>query len=178
MTGFDFTVIAILLLSMLLGLWRGLVCEALSLLGWPLAFVLSNLYADNLARFLPMPASSHVPVLSHVTEQQEAIRAAIAYVLVFVAVLVAVGLVIWVLAKLLKTIGVSHMDKAFGGLFGVLRGSLVVLALVWLAGITDIPGKAYWRGAMTSRTLEDVALLTKGWLPDSIAQRIRYRNRS
>ena len=172
MTGFDFTVIAILLVSVLLGLWRGLVCEALSLLGWPLAFVLSNLYADNLARFLPMPA------LSHVKEQQEAIRAATAYVLMFVAVLVVVGLVIWVLAKLLKTIGVGYMDKALGVLFGVLRGSLMVLALVWLAGVTDIPGKTYWRGAMMSKTLEDVALLTKGWLPDSIAQRIHYRNRS
>lgn len=164
MTGFDYTVIAILLVSVSLGLWRGLVCEALSLLGWPLAFVLSNLYADDLARFLPM--------------KQEELRTTVAYVLMFVAVLVATGVLIWLLAKMLKTIGVGQMDKVLGGLFGVVRGGLAVLALVWLAGVTDMPGKPYWRGATMSKTLEDVALLSKGWLPDSIAQRIHYRNRS
>lgn len=172
MTGFDYTVIAILLVSVSLGLWRGLVCEALSLLGWPLAFVLSNLYADDLARFLPLP------VPSSVAGKQDELRAVVAYVLMFVAVLVATGVLIWLLSKLLKSIGVGQMDKVLGGLFGILRGGLAVLALVWLAGVTDMPGKPYWRGATMSKTLEDVALLGKGWLPDSIAQRIHYRNRS
>ena len=54
MTVFDFAVIAILLLSSLLGLWRGLIYEVLSLLGWPLAFVLSRMFAADVAPLLPM----------------------------------------------------------------------------------------------------------------------------
>lgn len=164
MTGFDFAVIAILLISVLLGVWRGLVSEVLSLLGWPLAFVLSNLYADNFAMLLPM--------------QQETLRVTVAYVLMFVAVLIVWGVLVWILAKLLKTIGLGQMDRTLGGLFGALRGGLVVLALLWLSGVTDMPQKPYWREAMMGKTLEDVALLTKAWLPDSIARRIHYRNRS
>ncbi len=164
MTGFDLAVIAILMISVLLGVWRGLVSEVLSLLGWPLAFVLSNLYADNFARLLPI--------------QQETLRATVAYVLMFVAVLVMWGVLVWMFSKLLKTIGLGQMDRTLGGLFGVLRGGLVVLALVWLAGVTNIPEKPNWREAMMSKTLEDAALLSKTWLPDSIAQRIHYRNRS
>jgi membrane protein required for colicin V production len=164
MTGFDFAVIAILLVSVLLGLWRGLVCEVLSLLGWPLAFVLSNIYADNFARFLPM--------------KQETLRSTAAYALMFVSVLIAWGVLVWMLSKMLKSIGLGRMDRTLGGLFGILRGGLVVLALVWLAGVTDIPEKQFWRKAMMSKTLEDAALLTKAWLPDSIAQRIHYRIRS
>jgi membrane protein required for colicin V production len=164
MTGFDFAVIAILLMSVLLGVWRGLVSEVLSLLGWPLAFVLSNLYADNFAYLLPM--------------KQETLRTTAAYVLMFAVVLIVWGVLVWMLTKLLKTIGLGQMDRTLGGLFGALRGGLVVLALLWLSGVTDMPAKPYWREAMMSKTLEDVALLTKAWLPESIAQRIHYRNRS
>ena len=164
MTGFDFAVIAILLLSLSLGLWRGLVCEVLSLVGWPLAFVLSNIYADTFARFLPI--------------KQEALRVPAAYVLMFVVVLIMWGVLVWVLTKLLKTIGLDQVDRALGGLFGILRGGLVVLALVWASGVTAMPEKPFWREAMMSKTLEDAALLAKAWLPDSMAQRIHYRNRS
>ncbi len=163
MTGFDLAAVAILLISALLGWWRGLVCEVLSLVGWPLAFVLSNIYADNVARLLPM--------------QQEALRATAAYALMFVAVLIMWGVLVWLLTKLLKTIGLGQMDKTLGGLFGILRGGMIMLALVWLSGVTDIPEKRFWREAMMSKTLEDAALLSKVWLPDNIAERIHYRAR-
>jgi membrane protein required for colicin V production len=164
MTGFDFAVIAILLVSVLLGLWRGLAVEVLSLVGWPLAFVLSNLYSDNFARFLPL--------------KQETLRTTAAYVLMIAVVLIAWGVLVWVLSKMLKSIGLGRMDRTLGGLFGIVRGGLVVLALVWLAGVTDIPEKPFWRKAMMSKALEDAALMTKAWLPDNIAQRIHYRIRS
>lgn len=160
MTGFDFSILTILLVSLLLGLWRGLVYEVLSLAGWPIAFVLSKLFANSIAPMLPM--------------QQEAMRIAAACVVVFVVVLIVWGMLAWLLARLVKAIGLGWLDSVMGGLFGVLRGGLVVLALVWLAGLTPIPEQPFWRGAQTSKTAEDVALLTKSWLPDNIAQRIRY----
>jgi len=53
----------------------------------------------------------------------------------------------------------------------------VILALVWLAGMSDLPEQSLWRDAQFSRVAEDVAMQTKVWLPDNIAQRIHYRNR-
>ncbi|HEY8887014.1 MAG TPA: CvpA family protein [Gallionella sp.] len=164
MNGLDFVVIGILSFSMLLGLWRGLLYEVLSLLGWPIAIILSKLSAASVAPLLPIA--------------QEEMRITVAYVLVFVAVLIAWGLVVRLIAKMLKAIGSDWADRAMGGLFGVMRGVLVVLVLVWLAGLTHVPEQPFWRGSLTGKTLEDVALLTKVWLPDSIAQRIHYRTRS
>jgi membrane protein required for colicin V production len=40
LAAFDWVVLAVLLLSMVLGAWRGLVVEVLSVLGWIAAFVL------------------------------------------------------------------------------------------------------------------------------------------
>ena len=164
MTGLDFAVIVILLVSLLLGVWRGLVYEVLSLLGWPLAFVLSKLFAGNVAPLMPVV--------------QESARVAVAYAVVFIAALVVWGVLAWLVSKLVKAAGLGWLDRVLGGLFGVLRGGLVVLALVWLAGLTDIPKQPFWRNAQMSKAAENVALLTKSWLPDNITQRIHYGTRS
>ena len=161
MNGLDFAVIGILLLSMLLGLWRGLLYEVLSLLGWPIAIVLSKLSAGSIAPLLPI--------------EQEEMRIATAYALVFITALIAWGILARLIARMLKAIGPDWTDRALGGLFGILRGGLVVLVLVWMAGLTHVPEQTFWRGSLTGKTLEDVALLTKAWLPDNIAQRIHYR---
>lgn len=172
MTGFDFAVIAILLVSLLLGWWRGWVCEVLSLLGWPIAFVLSNIYADDLVRLVPMPTQNHVATL------RDTLSMPVAYAVVFIAVLIVWGVVVWFLSKLSKAIGLGLLDSMMGGLFGVMRGGLVLLALVWLAGMTSIPDQTFWRNGLMSKTLEDAALLTKSWLPDDIAKRVHYGARS
>lgn len=164
MTGFDFAVMAILAVSLLFGLWRGLVYEVLSLAGWPVAFVLSKLFAGNVAPMMP--------------GTQETMRITLAYAVVFVAALIVWGVLAWLLSRLVKAVGLGWLDRVLGGLFGVLRGGLVMLALVWLAGMTAVPEQPFWRDAQMSKTAEDAALLTKVWLPDNIAQRVRYRIRS
>jgi membrane protein required for colicin V production len=160
MNGLDFVVIGILLLSMLLGLWRGLLYEILSLLGWPIAIILSKLSATSVAPLIPI--------------SQEEMRVTAAYALVFVVALIAWGIVARLIAKLLKAIGSDWADRAMGGLFGVMRGVLIVLVLVWMAGLTSVPEQPFWRGSLTGSTLEKIALPTKTWLPVSIAQRIHY----
>lgn len=164
MTGLDFAVIAILLVSWLIGLWRGLFYEVLSLLGWPVAFVLSRLSADSIASLLTM--------------MQESIRSTVAYALVFIVALIVWGIAARLVAKLLKSVGSVWTDRMMGGLFGIIRGGLIVVVLAWLAGLTQLPEQPFWRGAATSKTLEDLSLLTKAWLPHDLAQRVHYRARS
>jgi membrane protein required for colicin V production len=160
MNGLDFVVLGILFLSMLLGLWRGLLYEILSLLGWPIAIVITKLSAGSIAPLLPI--------------EQEEMQIATAYALVFIAALIAWGIMTRLIAKWLKSIGSDWTDRAMGGVFGILRGGLVVLVLVWLAGLTHIPEQRYWRSSLTGKTLEEVAVLTKSWLPVNVAERIHY----
>ncbi|MDX8379633.1 MAG: CvpA family protein [Gallionella sp.] len=163
MTSFDYAVIGIMLLSFLLGLWRGLVYEVLTLLGWPLAFVISRQFAVNVEPLLPVT--------------QDTARFVLAYALVFVVALIIWGMLVWMVAKLLRAVGLGFLDSILGGLFGLLRGVLVILVLVWLAGASSLPQQAFWRDAHFSRTAEEVAQLSKTVLPDNIARRIHYRSR-
>ena len=63
MTWFDYAVIAVVGLSVLLGLFRGVVREIAALAGWAAAFVLSGLFAQELAHWLPGNMSSMLKVL-------------------------------------------------------------------------------------------------------------------
>lgn len=163
MTWFDYTVIAVIVLSALLGWWRGLVYEVLSLLGWVVAGIVARLFAAQAAPY--MPAALGV----------EAARTAAAFAALFIFTLIIGGIVAWTLSKLVKWVGLGWLDGLLGGLFGVLRGALVVLVLVLLAGLTRLPKEPSWHNAMLGKTLEHAALTAKGWLPESVAQRVTFQ---
>ncbi len=84
----DWILLAVLGLSLLLGMWRGIIQEVLSLVGWVAAFYVSQMYAPMAAAWLPMDGSSQM------------LRYAAGFVVVFVAVLVGTALVSWVIKKL------------------------------------------------------------------------------
>lgn len=164
MTALDLALIGIVSVSVLIGFWRGAVYEVLSLLGWPLAFVMSKYCAPKLAEILPVTA--------------DATRITLAYALVFVATLMVWAMLVWLLSKVIAAAGLGLVDGLLGALFGLLRGMLVLLVCVWAAGMTHLPEQKFWRDAKFSGSAEDVASLTRSWLPDNIAQRIRYRKKS
>jgi membrane protein required for colicin V production len=101
----------------------------------------------------------------------------VAYALVFVAILILWGVLTGLLSRLLKVAGSDWSDRALGGMFGILRGGMILLVMAWMVGLTDYYAKPFWRDALTTGALEEAALATKSWLPDSIAQHIHYGSR-
>jgi membrane protein required for colicin V production len=79
------------------------------------------------------------------------------------------------ISLLLKAAGLGLLDRLLGAGFGVLRGVLVVLAAVLVAGMTPLPKAVWWRDAMLAPPLETVIIAAKPWLPEDAAKRIRYR---
>lgn len=164
MTGFDYAVIAIILLSAGLGGWRGLVYEVLSLVGWAAAFLVSRTFAADALSYMPAGLGN------------ETVRMTAAYIALFVVTLIAGGLAAWLLSKVVKWVGLGWLDTMFGVMFGVLRGALVVLLLVLLAGLTSLPQQPFWRDAWSSGTLEKIALAGKESLPQGVGQQLHYQN--
>jgi membrane protein required for colicin V production len=162
MTWFDYTVIIITVWSVLLGWWRGFVYEVLSLLGWVAAYAVARWQAVNLAAIMPAELGIN------------AIKVTIAFFLLFVVTLIVSGILVWLLSKLIKSTGLGWIDGLFGSLFGMLRGMLLVLVLALLAGLTDLPKKPFWREAKLSKPVENMALASLVWLPDSVARRVHF----
>lgn len=162
MTWFDYAAIGIVCLSVLLAVFRGVVREIAALAGWAAALVLSGLFAQDLAQQLPATLS---PML----------KAVIAYLVIFLGVLLLSGLAGVLLAKLFHAAGLGFTDRAVGALFGFVRGVLIVFVGVMLAGLTSLPKEPFWREAVFSGPVETAVLASKPVLPKDLAQRIRYR---
>ncbi|MBK8064946.1 MAG: CvpA family protein [Betaproteobacteria bacterium] len=162
MTTLDYAVIGVLLVSVIWSMLRGVVRELISLGGWIIAFLAANLFAGPLAAHLPQAVPG------------EAMRVLVGFVTVFVVVLIVSSLVGLLLSKLMKVVGLGAMDKALGALFGLARGLIIVLAAALLAGLTSAPRMPFWKDSASGEPLVRAALLLKPWLPDSLAQRLRY----
>ena len=162
MTWFDYVVIVILGVSVLLALFRGAVREITALAGWAAALILSGLFAQQLAQWLPAS-------LSHM------VRAVIAYLVIFLSVLLLSGLIGLLLAKLFRAAGLGFTDRAIGAMFGLVRGAVIVFVGVMFAGLTSLPKEPFWREAALSGPIETAVLAAKPALPKDLAQRIRYR---
>jgi membrane protein required for colicin V production len=162
MTWFDYAAFAIVGLSVLLAVLRGVVREIAALAGWAAALILSGLFAQQLAQWLPAALS---PML----------RAVIAYLVIFLGVLLLSGLAGVLLAKLFRAAGMGFTDRAVGALFGLVRGVLIVFLAVMLAGLTSLPREPFWREAALSGPIETAVLAARPALPKDLAQRIRYR---
>lgn len=160
MTGFDFTVTAITILSALLGWWRGVVYEVLSLMGWIVASMVARLFATSAAPYMPDALGT------------EPARTAAAFVVLFIGTLIVAGIAAGLLSKWVKWVGLVRLDRSLGTLFGTLRGVLVVLVLILLAGLTSLPQQPFWRDAVLSKPLQRLALAGLTLLPDSVAQRV------
>lgn len=162
MTWVDYAVLAVLGVSAMLGLWRGFVREVLALVGWLAAGVVAVLFAAQIAAV--MPEDFATPLIRHL----------LAAALIFVLVLVIAGLAGALLSKLVRAVGLGALDRTLGGLFGFLRGGVIVLIAVLLVGMTTLPSEAAWRGAQLKGPLETAAVAAKAYLPEAIAARIRY----
>lgn len=162
MTGFDFVVLAILAASALLGLVRGLLKELLSLVAYAAAFVAAIWWGPRVYDWLAGMIETDL------------LRMAVSYALVFIAVLLAVGLVNMALGALIRTTGLTPADHGLGALFGLARGLLIVLVLVALAGYTPLPREPWWQNAMFSETAMAAVRHIKLWLPPALAAWLPY----
>ena len=162
MTWFDYAVILVFLFSALLGWWRGFVYEVLSLLGWVAAGVVARLFASSAVPYMPTALGA------------ESARMAAAFAILFIVTLIVGSIVAWMLSKLVKWVGLGWLDGMLGMSFGMLRGVLVILVLVILAGMTRLPQEPFWRNAWSSKSLENMAQVIQAWMPDSVAKRVHY----
>ena len=144
--------------SLLLGAWRGLVYEVLSVLGWVLSFYAAQLLAPQLAELLPIRSAS------------ESIRYAAAFVLIFIASLFACGLLAFLLKKLVQSIGLRPVDRTLGAAFGLVRGLILLLATTVVINMTALKASDWWQESKGALALTAILKGLKPALPERFGQ--------
>ncbi len=153
----DYTVIAVIVLSVLVSFARGFVREAISLVVWISAFILSFTLSPTLALYL-----SFIKTPS--------LRLICAFAILFIAVLIVGGIVTFLLRQAIDQIGLSEVDRFLGGLFGMVRGVLLVSVLVLLSTFTIVTRDVWW----TESQLLPYFYGTANWLRDFLPDQAKH----
>ena len=131
----DIALLSVFGLSVLIGLWRGFVFEIVSLLGWAVAFIIANTLGPLLAPFIPI-GNFDSPA-----------RLWIAYVVVFVLVLVTCTLLARMLRALVSATPLSFIDRLLGGVFGMVRGALILVVAGLLVALSPYASAPAWKNS-------------------------------
>ncbi len=130
--GVDWIIIVVLSLSTLLSLWRGFAREAISLAGWVAAFVIANLFVDEMASLL---AGWIVNIPG---------RYVASYAILFVGTLIVAGVVVKLTAQVVRATGLTVLDRVLGTAFGFTRGVILILVAVFILRQLLPPGDIQW----------------------------------
>lgn len=165
MSALDLMVIGVVGLSMVMAFLRGFVRVFVSLAAWVLAVVAAVRFSEAVGPMLPnlgeAPATRYIA----------------AFALILVVVLIVGAIVGAILSRLVRAVGLGFLDRTLGAVVGFVRGVLIAVVLVLLAGMTTAPRMDWWQNSLSAPPLTTAALALRQWLPKAWADRLDYSPR-
>ena len=152
----DWVLLAVLALSVLVGLVRGVVFELMSVAGWVVAYFGAQWCTVNLASRLPVGAPG------------SGINQAAAFTLAFIVVLLVWAVLARLLRLLIRATPLTVLDRLLGGGFGLLRGALLLLALATVVAFTPAVRSPVWEGSEGARLLAGMLRSIRPLLPSDL----------
>ncbi len=131
----DFIFAALLLISLVVGVFRGLCRELITVLTWGLALVL---------------AVNQTPAWMSLSERwidSPAIRYAATFFVLFLLVVLVGALINVLVGRLIRGSGFSGIDRLLGAVFGLARTLVLVSAVVFLAGPSSVSERDWWQNS-------------------------------
>ncbi|MBA2721982.1 MAG: CvpA family protein [Methylibium sp.] len=156
----DWAFFSLVVLSVVVGVVRGLMYEVMSLLGWVLAYVAANAFGRLLAPAIPVgtPGSG--------------LNLAVSFAAVFIGTLIVWNLLSWLLKKLVQASPLNPLDRVLGAVFGLLRGGLIGLVVATGVNLTPLAESATWRDSHSAAGLREVLSGLLPLLPDEVARHL------
>ena len=154
----DWVILAVLAVSSLISLKRGFVKEALSLASWIAAFIIARLFSGNLAT-----------LLAGVVETNS-VRWILAFVILFAGTVTIGAMINYLLVEMVRMTGLGGTDRVFGMVFGLIRGLVVLVAIVYGLQFTLVPQDAWWQDSVFIPHLTTLADWARKTLPGAADQ--------
>lgn len=151
--GLDYALLIVILISVIIGLARGFVREALSLASWIAAFWVALHFMQPIADYF----QPHI--------QTSYIRSGIAFFILFAVTLIVASLLSFVVVQAVHKTGLSGADRALGTVFGLGRGALLVAMLLLIGSFSAFTQTQYWQTSILVPQFQPVVAWLQGMLP-------------
>lgn len=156
----DWTLLAVLAVSVVVGLWRGLVFELMSLAGWVVAYVAAQLFSPEVGAWLPIGAPG------------SGLKQGAGFAVTFVGVLIAWTLLARLVRLLIRATPLTLIDRTLGAAFGLLRGAVLLLALATVLAYTPAARAQAWQDSQGAAWLRGALQELKPLLPTEVARHL------
>ena len=156
----DLLLLGVLLLSVLVGLWRGLVFELMSLVGWIVAYVAAQVASPLMAAYIPVGAPG------------SALHQGAAFVATFILALISWALLARLVRLALHATPLTALDRLLGAGFGLLRGGVLLLALATAVAFTPAVRSSAWQASQGAAWLALALQGLKPVLPVDVARHL------
>ncbi len=123
-------------LSTMVGLWRGFIREAFSLITWATAIFLGLVYCTKLSQYFFLQI------------QIPALRILVCFVLIFFSILISGTLISKVFVTFVQRVGFGSLDRVIGLVFGSVRGVLIVGLLITAANTLHLNRAVAWHQSL------------------------------
>ena len=123
MTQVDNLILAVIAISSAFGVRRGFIKEIMTLLSWIAALLVSRVYTESLAG-----------ILGNLIDNPS-IRYVIAFSVLFVIIIMLGTLLNHLMSKLLVVTGLKTIDRLLGAVFGIARGTVIVLVFLFVLNV-------------------------------------------
>jgi len=148
----DYSIIGIILISAVIGLFRGFIKESFSLVIWAIAIWVGLTFSRTFSVFIDFIKSPSARII-------------VAFVILFLITLILGALISYLLGELVKKTGLTGSDRFAGMIFGITRGLIVVSIIVMLAGLTPLPEDPWWKESVLIPPFQSLAVWLRDLMP-------------
>lgn len=159
----DYAIIGLISISLIIGLFRGLIREAFALVTWAVAFWVGLTFSTPFSALLE----------DAITDPSA--RIAAAFIALFLITIILGAIINKLLSVLIDKTGLTGTDRMAGLVFGVVRGVLLIVILVMLAGLTPLPESSWWKESQLLPHFQSLAVWLKLHMPDDMASYLNYQ---
>jgi membrane protein required for colicin V production len=153
MNTFDLVLLALTVISVVLGLWRGVIRESFSVLAWLAGFPIANYFASYVRHWLDLSDTS--PAVAYM----------LAWVFVFVLVWLVCHVISAALSSVLSVVGLGLFNRLLGAVFGLTRAALALMVFAILVGLTPAASYPLWQSSWVIQLAQKGIEFFKPFLP-------------
>ena len=134
-------------------------------MAWAFAFFVAYYFSSSVAIFLPFEAEFSIKYVG-------------IFVLIFIFVLIVSSILIKFLSTFIHKIGLGASNIILGGLFGILRGVIIVYLLIFVIEKTSFAQELSWQQANSIVLIKLLVEKTFPYLPQDWVNNVKYEENS